>query len=129
MKEYLPELKVERNSSANFSYSQRLNTEQSYDSSEIINLKAYWRIIAKQKKLILACVLGCLMLSVIYAFTATPLYTALSQIKIGTYQPILTNAKIEDLLQQHFLKRHLSPVAEKDYKKVHWELRPDQQHI
>jgi succinoglycan biosynthesis transport protein ExoP len=99
MKENLPSTRLEQAyTNTNFTYTQRLDLDNS--GAEIINLKHYWRVIIKNKKLIIATTLACFLLSLIYAFTATPLYTAQSQIKIGTYQPILTNAKIEDLLQQ-----------------------------
>lgn len=63
-------------------------------------LRQYARIIWKYRVICAACTLGAFVISLLYAFTVTPLYTATSKIKIGTYEPILTATKIEDVLEQ-----------------------------
>lgn len=66
---------------------------------EEARLREYWRIIFKFRFLTLGAVALCLVLSALYAFTATPLYTAQAKIRISTYEPVLSTTKIEDLLQ------------------------------
>lgn len=64
------------------------------------DFKNYWRIFLKFRNIIYACLLSSLLLSLIYAFTATPLYTAQSKLRISTYEPVLSATKIEDMLEQ-----------------------------
>lgn len=63
-------------------------------------LKIYWQVIVKYRWLVLFATIVFSLLALIYAFTATPRYTAASKIRISTYEPVLTATKIEDLLQQ-----------------------------
>jgi succinoglycan biosynthesis transport protein ExoP len=70
-----------------------------HDGSEA-PLREYGRILFKYRHLVGAAALVGLLLALIYAFTATPLYTAESKIRISTYEPILAATKIEDMLEQ-----------------------------
>jgi len=65
-----------------------------------VKLREYIRVLYKYRMLVFASVALCFLLSFIYAFTATPLYTAQSKLRIATYAPVLTATKIEDLLQE-----------------------------
>jgi succinoglycan biosynthesis transport protein ExoP len=69
------------------------------EPQEEARLREYWRIIYKFRLLTLGAVALCVLLAGLYAFTATPRYTALSKIRISTYEPVLATTKIEDLLQ------------------------------
>jgi succinoglycan biosynthesis transport protein ExoP len=65
-----------------------------------LDLKQYIQIIFKYRVVIGACFLACTLLSLVYAFLATPLYTAESKIRISTYEPVLSATRIEDMLQE-----------------------------
>jgi capsular exopolysaccharide synthesis family protein len=64
-----------------------------------IELREYWRILWKYKIIIAAVTVAATMLSLIYAFTVTPRYTAESTIRISTYEPVLSATRVEDVLQ------------------------------
>lgn len=70
------------------------------EPSSDVELREYWRIIVKYRKLIASIILGFFVLSLIIAFTRTPLYTATARLRIGSYDPILPSAQVEDILQQ-----------------------------
>ncbi|MBX7136611.1 MAG: polysaccharide biosynthesis tyrosine autokinase [Oligoflexia bacterium] len=65
-----------------------------------VTLRELLRIVMKYRKLIGSAVALGLIVSLIYAFTASPIYSAHSTIRIGTYDPVLPVTKVEDLLQQ-----------------------------
>ncbi|MBX7143193.1 MAG: polysaccharide biosynthesis tyrosine autokinase [Oligoflexia bacterium] len=65
-----------------------------------VQLREYWRLVFKYRSIIVGLTLVGAALAAMYAFTATPMYTAQSKIRISTYEPVLTATKIEDLLQQ-----------------------------
>lgn len=62
--------------------------------------REYWRILQKHRYIILGITLVCSLFALFYALLATPIFEATAKIKIGTYQPVLTATKIEDLLQE-----------------------------
>lgn len=65
-----------------------------------VQLREYWRIILKYRRILAAIIAACTLLATIYAFTLTPRYTGRARIRISTYEPVLTATKIEDMLQQ-----------------------------
>lgn len=65
-----------------------------------VELREYFRVVFKYRKLIGAVVVLSGLLSLIYAFTATPQYTAESKIRISSYEPVLIGADIESVLEQ-----------------------------
>ncbi|NDC37928.1 MAG: polysaccharide biosynthesis tyrosine autokinase [Proteobacteria bacterium] len=69
-------------------------------SSEEVPLREYLRVLFKYRMIIGAIILASVVLSLIYAFTATPQYTASSKIRISTYQPVLSAMRIEDILTE-----------------------------
>lgn len=71
-----------------------------FDGQGEAPLREYGRILFKYRHLIGASSVLGLLLALVYAFTATPLYTAESKIRISTYEPILSATKIEDMLEQ-----------------------------
>lgn len=73
---------------------------EEHSSASDVELREYWRILVKYRKLLVAIVLGFLVVSLIIAFTRTPLYTATARLRIGSYDPILPSAQVEDILQQ-----------------------------
>lgn len=75
-------------------------THSAQGQQEEIPLREYWRVIFKYRAVIAASVCLCVLIALVRAFTATPLYTAAVKLRIGSYEPILTATKIEDLLQQ-----------------------------
>lgn len=89
-------------SGAGLSYQRRVQqlAEEDY-ADDLIDLKQYWQVLLKYRALIMGCAGVMLALGLIYSFTATPLYTAQSTLKIGSYEPVLATGKIEDILQQH----------------------------
>lgn len=62
-------------------------------------LREYGRILLKYRLIIGAGTILGAVLALIYGFTATPLYTAQSKIRISTYEPVLAATKIEDMLE------------------------------
>lgn len=58
------------------------------------------RVLFRYRYLIAAVVATCSLVSFIYAFTATPQYTAETQIKIEPYHPVLAAADVEKVLLQ-----------------------------
>lgn len=65
-----------------------------------VQLREYFRIFLKYRMLIAAAVGIGFVLALMYAFTATPLYSASATLRISTYEPVLTSTKIEDMLQE-----------------------------
>lgn len=65
-----------------------------------VELREYWRMLVKYKQLLLMIVLASTAIAAIIAFTRTPLYTATSRLRIGSYEPVLAATQVEDLLQQ-----------------------------
>lgn len=63
-------------------------------------LREYWRVVYKYRRIIIGIAALAVLLALVYAFTATPRYSAESKIRISTYEPVLTATKIEDMLQQ-----------------------------
>ena len=73
---------------------------QNGDEGSEVELREYIRVVFKYRFLISATTAICVLLALVYSFTTTPLYVATSKVRIGTYEPILSNTKIEDMLQQ-----------------------------
>ncbi len=73
---------------------------EEHSTASDVELREYWRILVKYRKLLVAIVLGFLVVSLIIAFTRTPLYTATARLRIGSYDPVLPSAQVEDILQQ-----------------------------
>lgn len=65
-----------------------------------VPLREYFKVIIKYRAIIGASAVLGLILAIVVAFTATPLYTAESTVRISTYEPVLTSTKIEDMLQE-----------------------------
>ncbi len=74
--------------------------ENSHSLLSEVEIREYWRVVYKYRVIILASTLLVGLVMLIYAFTVTPIYTSTSKLRISTYEPILTQTKIEDLLQQ-----------------------------
>jgi capsular exopolysaccharide synthesis family protein len=70
------------------------------NSEQEVQLREYFRIFLKYRMLIAAAVGVGFVFALMYAFTATPLYTASATLRISTYEPVLTSTKIEDMLQE-----------------------------
>ncbi|MCB0333627.1 MAG: hypothetical protein KDD55_09025, partial [Bdellovibrionales bacterium] len=76
-----------------------------YDSEEV-ELREYWKVLVKYRYLI-ALTVSCLtVFSLLFAFTVTPRYTASSRIRIGTYEPVLSATKVEDVFQEQSKETH-----------------------
>lgn len=69
-------------------------------NGEEVELRQYLRILIKYRMIIGASLALWVLLALIYAFTATPLYTSSSKVRISSYEPILSATKIEDMLQE-----------------------------
>lgn len=65
-----------------------------------VQLRQYWRIVAKYRRLIGGITVVAAFIAVVYAFTRTRQYTAETQVRISTYEPVLAATKIEDLLHE-----------------------------
>ncbi|MCB0340325.1 MAG: hypothetical protein KDD53_12010, partial [Bdellovibrionales bacterium] len=65
-----------------------------------VELRVFMRIVMKYKLLIAGIAFVCFSLSILYAFLATPLFTATTTVRISAYQPFLSGANIEDALSQ-----------------------------
>ena len=65
-----------------------------------LELREYLKVLFKFRFLIGVITLSGVLLALVYSFTTTPLYVSASKVRIGTYEPILTATKIEDMLQQ-----------------------------
>lgn len=63
-------------------------------------LHEYVKVFLKYRTIIAACAGVSVLLALLYAFTATPLYSASSKLRIGTYEPVLAATKIEDMLHE-----------------------------
>jgi succinoglycan biosynthesis transport protein ExoP len=64
-----------------------------------VEFREYLKVVLKYRMLILSTIVLSTVGALIYAFTVTPYYVATSRIKIGTYEPILSGTKVEDVLQ------------------------------
>lgn len=87
--QYLP---AEANTVQSFNIPQEHNSE--------VQLREYIRIIYKYRLVTISLAIGCAILATVYAFLATPQYTAESKISISTYMPVYTSSKIDDVLQE-----------------------------
>lgn len=65
-----------------------------------VELREYWRMLIKYRQLLIMIVIAATAIATIVAFTRTPLYTATSRLRIGSYEPVLAATQVEDLLQQ-----------------------------
>lgn len=70
------------------------------DVASEVPIREYLRVILKYRMIVVGATLLGAVLSLLYAFTTTPRYTASSKIRIGTYQPILAATRIEDMLAE-----------------------------
>lgn len=70
------------------------------DYSAGLDLKEYLRILVKYRIVVGASIAACSVLALLFAFLATPKYSAESKIRISTYEPILSATRIEDMLQE-----------------------------
>lgn len=70
------------------------------DLQQRLDLGRLVGVLLRYKMIVLGAFVSCTVLALIYAFTATPLYTASTQIKISTYQPILPATDVESMLMQ-----------------------------
>ena len=77
-------------------------------------LQDYFRIFLTYRWLVLSVSFITLALSLLYSFLATPMYTAETKVKIGTYSPSVTGAEFEDILRQQ--------TQEQDYLQTQIEL-------
>jgi polysaccharide biosynthesis transport protein len=68
-------------------------------------LHKYFRILLNHRKLITTVTLVILTLSTIYSFLATPLYTAETELSIGSYSPTLYGAGLEDTMARQTEKQ------------------------
>ncbi|MCB0358843.1 MAG: polysaccharide biosynthesis tyrosine autokinase [Bdellovibrionales bacterium] len=64
------------------------------------NLKDYVQLLIKYRWLIVSMTAVVFLLTALYSFLATPLYTATATLKINTYAPLLPGAGIESVLMQ-----------------------------
>ncbi|MCB0329192.1 MAG: polysaccharide biosynthesis tyrosine autokinase [Bdellovibrionales bacterium] len=64
------------------------------------SLYDYWLVVYKYRILIVASTIAATLLATLYAFLVTPLYTATSKIRIGTYEPILAATSVEGIYQE-----------------------------
>ncbi|MBN8551250.1 MAG: hypothetical protein J0M12_18200, partial [Deltaproteobacteria bacterium] len=78
----------------------RADSEYGYGFRPEVQLREYWRVVFKYRTIIGGIVALSVLISLIYAFTATPQYSAGAKIRISTYEPVLSATKIEDMLQQ-----------------------------
>lgn len=69
-------------------------------NADALDFQLIVRVLQRFKFLIVASTLACGFLALIYGFLATPQYTASSTVQIGTYQPILSAARVEDMLRE-----------------------------
>ena len=70
------------------------------DSVSEVQLREYLRVVIKYRVVIASVTIICTLLATVFAFTATPRYSAESKVRISTYEPVLTATKIEDMLQE-----------------------------
>ncbi|MCI5066238.1 polysaccharide biosynthesis tyrosine autokinase [bacterium] len=64
------------------------------------SLYDYWLVVYKFRILIFVTTVAVTALALLYAFLVTPLYTATSKIRIGTYEPILPATSVEGIYQE-----------------------------
>jgi polysaccharide biosynthesis transport protein len=68
-------------------------------------LHKYFRILLVHKKLVTSVSVFILALSMLYSFLATPMYTAETELSIGSYSPTLHGAGLEDSLARQTEKQ------------------------
>ena len=68
-------------------------------------LENYLRILLVHRKLILTVAITILVLTAIHSYTATPLYTAETDISIGSYSPTVQGTRFEDSLAKQTEKQ------------------------
>lgn len=78
---------------------------ESLNSSESLfgkggELREYIRLLIKYRLVILGGAILGTIVALVMAFTVSPRYTAISKIRIGTYEPLLASTRIEEMLQQ-----------------------------
>ncbi|MEZ4753490.1 MAG: polysaccharide biosynthesis tyrosine autokinase [Bdellovibrionota bacterium] len=78
---------------------QRDGYQQNFDSEEV-QFGEYLRVFYKYRVIIGGIFVSCVIFSLIFAFLATPRYTAESTIRISSYQPVLVGTNVEQALQQ-----------------------------
>ncbi len=109
MKDYSPRINpirpVPTNVPAAFETGRHAHLAGSLDDFEAFEagesqLREYWKLVIKHRLLIGCAVLVSALVSLLYAFTVSPRYTAETKIRIGTYEPVLSATKIEDMLQE-----------------------------
>lgn len=76
------------------------STILSPDEQNEVPLREYWQVVIKYRIIILASTVAVFVLALLYAFLATPYYTANTRIRINTYQPVLTSTGVESVLQE-----------------------------
>lgn len=78
----------------------RATFEASQQSEINSPLREYLRIISKSRWVIFITTLVVVVLTSLYSFLATPMFTATSTVEIGTYEPLLPNANVENNINQ-----------------------------
>lgn len=63
-------------------------------------LKDYLQLLVKYRWLILTVAAVVFLLTTLYSFLATPMYTATATIKISTYAPLIPGASVEDVMMK-----------------------------
>lgn len=69
---------------------------KSHDAS----LKDLLRVVLRYRILVSAVAIFSVLISLLYALLATPLYRASTVVRISTYEPVLSATKVEDVLSQ-----------------------------
>ncbi len=78
----------------------RLTQTIQQNQEESFSLREYLRIFWKHRFLIISFSFVIVLLTALYSFLATPLYTSTATIEIGTYAPHLPRASLESNYQQ-----------------------------
>lgn len=100
-------------------YQQDLNIETSHGLNSFEQphpLKEYLRVILVYRRLIAAVALIIILATTIHAFTATPMYTASTEISIGAYAPTVHGTSLEDSIakqseKQDFLETQIKLIS------------------
>lgn len=79
-------------------YYQSLALEQPAGSER--GLKDYLQLLIKYRWLIATVAAVVFVLTALYSFLATPMYTATATLKISTYAPLIPGASVEDVMMQ-----------------------------
>lgn len=69
-------------------------------ASKEAQLREYWKIVLKHRSILIGSVAIFSLLGLLWAFTATPMYTAGIKIRINTYEPVLAATKVESVLHE-----------------------------